>query len=60
MTGIGSHERSLNHSSSIKIFLQRSTKKDRIDTQSLEVFESEFKYMKNALHRVVNVSQPVI
>ena len=34
-----------NISRSIKIFLQRS----------LEIFESEFKYMKNVLHRVVNV-----
>ena len=34
-----------NLSRSIKIFLQRS----------LEIFESEFKYMKNVLHRVVNV-----
>ena len=34
-----------NLSRSIQIFLQRS----------LEIFESEFKYMKNVLHRVVNV-----
>ena len=34
-----------NLSRSIKIFLQRS----------LKIFESEFKYMKNVLHRVVNV-----
>ena len=33
-----------NLSRSIQIFLQRS----------LEIFESEFKYMKNVLHRVVN------
>ena len=44
-----------NHSSSIRIFLHRSTKKDRIDAKSHEVFESEFKYMNNVLHRVVNV-----
>ena len=44
-----------NNSNYIRIFLQRSTKKDRIDAKSLEVFESEFKYMKNVLHRVVNV-----
>ena len=40
----GSHESSSNHSISIKIFLQRSTKIDRIDQQSLEVFKSGFKY----------------
>ena len=34
-----------NLSRSIQIFLQRS----------LEIFENEFKYMKNVLHRVVNV-----
>ena len=45
----GSHERSSNHSNSIRIFLQRSTKKARIDVKSLEVFENEFKYMKNVL-----------
>ena len=44
---IGSHERSSNHCSSIRIFLQGSTKKDRTDAKFLEVFESEFKYMKN-------------
>ena len=36
---------SSNHSNSIRIFLQRPTKKDRIDAKSLEVFESEFKYV---------------
>ena len=40
---IGSHERSPNHSSSIKIFLQRSTNKDQIDARLIEVFESEFR-----------------
>ena len=34
---IGSHKRSLNHSSSIKTSLQRSAKKDQIDAQSLKV-----------------------
>ena len=34
---IGSHERSSNHSNSIRIFLQRSNKKDRIDTKSLYI-----------------------
>ena len=34
---IVSHERSLNHSNSIRIFLKRSTKKDRTDAKSLEV-----------------------
>ena len=42
-----SQERSPNHNIFIKIFLQRSTKKYRIAAQSLEVFESDFKYMKN-------------
>ena len=28
---------------------------ESLDAQSLELFESEFKYMKNALHKVVNV-----
>ena len=46
---------SSNHSNSIRIFLQESTKKDLIDAKSLEVFESEFNYMKNDLHRVVNI-----
>ena len=36
-----------NLSRSIKIFLQRS----------LEIFESEFKYMKNVLHRAVNIAK---
>ena len=35
--------------------MQRSTKKDLIDTQLLEVFESEFKNMGNVLYRVVNI-----
>ena len=52
---IGSHERSPNNSSSIKIFLQRLTKKNQIDAQLLEVFASEFKYMKNVLYRVANI-----
>ena len=54
---IGSQERSPSHSSSIEILLQRSTKKDQIDAQSIEVFENEFKYMKNVLYRVVNIVQ---
>ena len=52
---IGYHERSLNHSSSLKISLQGSTQKDRVNAQPIEMFESKFKYMKNVLHRVVNV-----
>ena len=52
---IYSHEWSPNHSCSINIFFQSSTKKDRIDTQSPEMFENKFKYTKNVLHRVVNV-----
>ena len=28
---------------------------ESLDAQSLELFESEFKYMKNVLHKVVNV-----
>ena len=44
-----------NYSNSIRIFLQISAKKHQTDAKSLEVFESEFKYMKNVLHRVVNV-----
>ena len=43
------------HSNSIRKFLQRLTKKCRIDTKSFEVFESEFNYMKNVLHKVANV-----
>ena len=43
------------HSNSIRKSLQRLTKKCRIDTKSFEVFESEFNYMKNVLHKVVNV-----
>ena len=43
------------HSNSIRKFLQRLTKKCQIDTKSFEVFESEFNYMKNFLHKVVNV-----
>ena len=54
---IGSHESSPNHDNSIRIFLQRSTKKDRIDAKTLEVFESKFKYMKNVFHRAVNVAK---
>ena len=55
---IGSYERSPTNSNSLRIFLQRSTNKDGADAESLEVFESEFRYMKNAenvLHRVVKV-----
>ena len=51
---IGSHERSPNYSSSIKTFLQISTKKHRLDAVTW-IFERKFKYMKNVLNRVVNV-----
>ena len=54
---IGSHERSPNDNNSIRIFPQRSTKKDRMDAKSPEVFESEFKHMKNVLHKVINVAK---
>ena len=43
------------HNNSIRKFLQRLTKKCRIDTKSFEIFESESNYMKNVLHKIVNV-----
>ena len=49
-----SHESSPNHSTSIKVFLQRSTKQHRTNVQSLKIFVNELKYKKN-IHRVVNV-----